>query len=207
MNRVGCSIFLTALFAGLGQIPLRAQSAIQIPPASVIEATLVKPVDAKKSKVGDEVTAKVTRDLAVGDKVVIPKNSKLVGHLTDVKAKSKDQPQSAVTISFEHAVLKEGGDIPITAVIQALAKPPDDRGGDMGDLMRGTSANQTVGGMASQVNAAGGTVGGSATVLTLKSQGVLGYSGIGLQDSTIYSASQNVHLDGGTEMILQVSGK
>ena len=205
MNRAFCSIFLITLLTAL--IPAQAQSPIQIPAGSVVQATLIKPLDAKKNKVGDEVTVKVTADLKAGDKVVVSKNSKIVGRLTDVKPKSKDQPQSVVTITFDRAVLKEGGEIPITAVIQALAKPPDDRSGDMSDLMRGTGANQTVGGMADNATNAGGKVGGSAATLTSQSQGVLGYTGIGLQDSTIYSPIQNVHLDSGTQMILQVSGK
>ena len=205
MNRAFCSISLITLLTAL--IPAQAQSPIQIPAGSVVQATLIKPLDAKKNKVGDEVTVKVTADLKAGDKVVVSKNSTIVGRLTDVKPKSKDQPQSVVTITFDRAVLKEGGEIPITAVIQALAKPPDDRSGDMSDLMRGTGANQTVGGMADNATNAGGKVGGSAATLTSQSQGVLGYTGMGLQDSTIYSPIQNVHLDSGTQMILQVSGK
>jgi hypothetical protein len=207
MTRGFCSVFLITVLMGLTHIPAQAQSVTQIPAGSIVEATLVKPLDAKKSRVGDEVTAKVTRDLKAGDKVVISKNSKIVGHLTDVKPKSKDQPQSAVTITFERAVLKEGGEVPITATIQALAKPPDERTGDMSDLMRGTGANQTLAGTANNVTGAGGTVGGPGGALTSQSQGVLGYTGIGLQDSTVYSPVQNVHLDGGTQMILHVSGK
>lgn len=207
MNRAFCSAFLIILLAALLQVPAQAQSAIQIPAASLVEATLIKPLDAKKSKVGEEVTAKVTRDLKLGDKVLIPKNSKIVGHLTDVKIKSKDEAQSQVTIAFDRAVLKEGGEIPVTVVIQALAKPPDDRSADMSDLMRGPGANQTVAGQAGNAIAAGGKVGNSAVVLTSQSQGILGYEGIGLQNSTIYSPVQNVHLESGTQMILQVSGK
>ncbi len=207
MNRAFCSALLAPFLAALVQVPAQAQSAIQIPAGSVVDVTLLKALDAKKSKVGDEVTAKVTRDLKDRDKVVISKNSKIVGHLTDVKAKSKDQAQSEMAITFERAVLKDGGEIPITVVIQALAKPADDRSGDMSDLMRGTGANQTVAGTANNVAGAGGQVGGPGAMLTSQSQGVLGYNGVGLQNSVVYSPVQNVHLDNGTEMILQVSGK
>jgi hypothetical protein len=206
MNRSYYSMFLAALFAMLLRSPAPAQST-PVPAESPVEVTLVKQLDAKKSKVGDEVTAKVMRDVKAGDKVVISKNSKLVGHLTDVKPKSKDQPQSVVTIAFERAVLKDGGELPITATIQALAKPLDDRSADLSDLMRGTGANQTVGGQAQNATDAGGRVGGAAGTLTLQSQGVINYPGIGLQGSTVYSPMQNVHLDSGTQMILQVSGK
>jgi predicted DNA-binding antitoxin AbrB/MazE fold protein len=184
-----------------------AQSTTSIPAGSLLEVSLTKALDAKKSKVGDEVVLKVLRDMKDGDKVVISKNSKISGHLTDVKAKSKDQPQSVITITLDRAQLKEGGEIPIVVTIQALAKPADDRSGDMSDLMRGTSSNQTVSGMADNATGAGGHVGSASTVLTLQSQGVLGYTGIGLQDSTVYSPMQNVHLDTGTQMVLRISGK
>jgi hypothetical protein len=200
-------MFLTVLMAGLTQIPARAQSTAQIPAGSVVEAALVKPVDAKKSKVGDEVTAKVTGDLKSGGVVVIAKGSKIVGHLTDVKAKSKDEPQSVVAITFERAVLKEGGEIPLAVTIQALAKPPDDRSSDISDLLRGTGANQTVAGQSDNATAVGGKIGGPAGTLTSQSEGVLGYTGMGLHDSTLYSSVQNVHLDSGTQLILQVSAK
>jgi len=97
--------------------------------------------------------------------------------------------------------------LPLNVTIQALAKPVDDRSGDMMDLMRGTGANQSVGQMSTNANGAGGQVGGANATLTLQTQGVLGYPGIGLQGSTVFSPQLNVHLDAGTQLILQVSGK
>lgn len=125
------------LMLSVSQIPLYAQSSTSIPAGSVVEATLIKTIDAKKSKVGDEVVAKVTRDLKSGDNVVIAKGSKIVGKLTDVKAKSKQEPQSVITIGFDRTVLKDGKEVPLNVTIQALAKPSDDRSADMMDLMRG----------------------------------------------------------------------
>ncbi len=200
-------LFAAVLIVGSAYIPIFAQSGTDIPAGSVLEATLIKTVDAKKSKVGDEVVAKVTRDLKSGDRLVIPKGSKIFGKLTDVKAKSKQEPQSVVTIGFDHAALKDGKDIPLNVTIQALAKPPDDRASDMMDLMRGTGANQSLDQVSTNATGSGGKVGGAAVVLTTQTQGVLGYTGLGLQGSTVYSPFQNVHLDGGTQLILQVSGK
>lgn len=204
MKKAVCSLFLTAV-AALTQIPVHAQSAVQIPAGSIVEATLLKALDAKKSKVGDEVTAKVTRDLKAGDQVLIARNSKIVGHLTDVKAKSKDQAQSLLVIGFDRAVLKDGGELPLNVTIQALGKPVDDRTLEVSDALRGTSPNTSAGTLGVQPDIGGH--GRSSSGLTPQSQGVVGYSGIGLQDSTVYSPNQNVHLDGGTQMILQVSGK
>jgi len=195
------------LVVGSAQVPAGAQSSTAIPAGSVVEATLIKTLDAKKSKVGDEVSAKVTRDLKSGDNVVIAKGSKIVGKLTDVKAKSKGEPQSVVTIGFDHAVLKDGKEMPLNVTIQALAKPADDRSADMMDLMRGTGANQSLDQVSTNATGAGGKVGGAATVLTTQTQGVLGYTGLGLQGLTVFSSVQNVHLDGGTQLILQISAK
>jgi hypothetical protein len=50
-------------------------------------------------------------------------------------------------MTFERAVLKEGGEIPLAVAIQPLAKPPEDRSSDISDLLRGTVANQTVAGL------------------------------------------------------------
>ena len=45
-------------------------------------ATLNKSVDARHAKVGDQVTAKTTGAVKSDGKVVIPKGSTLVGHVT-----------------------------------------------------------------------------------------------------------------------------
>jgi len=44
-----------------------------------IQAELVKPIDAKKSKIGDEVIAETTHDVKSGGEVVVPTGSTLVG--------------------------------------------------------------------------------------------------------------------------------
>jgi hypothetical protein len=88
-----------------------------------VQAVLNKSLDTKKARQGDEVTAKTTEDLQVSNAVNIPKNSKLVGDVTEVKAYEKGKSESMVAIVFEKAVLKGGQEIPIHATIQALAPP------------------------------------------------------------------------------------
>ena len=39
---------------------------------------------------------------------MIPRGSKIVGHVTEVKAREKGQAESAVGVVFDHAVLKDG---------------------------------------------------------------------------------------------------
>ena len=106
---------------------------------SEVDATLSKPVDAGRSKPGDEVDAVSAEDLKSGGKVVVPRGSKLIGHVTSAKPHGGGKPQSPgegsgtaagnaagsadseLGIVFDRAVLKDGREIPLHATIQAVA--------------------------------------------------------------------------------------
>jgi hypothetical protein len=115
-----------------------ASGATRIAPGSVIPVQLTKSVDAKKVKTGDEVDAKVTQDLkADNGEVIVPKDTKVIGHVTEAQARTKDQKESQVGIAFDHAVMKNGGDVPLPMSIQAIIAPSNlnndnnnNRGGD-----------------------------------------------------------------------------
>src|ERR1700724_1810853 len=70
----------------------------QLQAGSTLRAELAKPLDARKNKVGDEVIAKTTHDVKSEGRVVIPKGSKLVGHVTEAKAQSREQATSELGI-------------------------------------------------------------------------------------------------------------
>jgi hypothetical protein len=102
-----------------GQQPRR------IAPGSVIPVELTKTVDAKKVKTGDEVDAKVTQDLkAASGEVVVPKDTKVIGHVTEAQARTKDQKESQLGIAFDHAVTKDGNVESLPMSIQAVIAPP-----------------------------------------------------------------------------------
>jgi hypothetical protein len=87
-----------------------------------IRASLEKSVDARKNHAGDEVLARTMENVnSKQQKIVIPKGSKLVGYVTEVRAKAKDESQSVLGIRFDRAVLKDGHEIPLQVSIQALA--------------------------------------------------------------------------------------
>src|SRR4029077_2389381 len=101
----------------------QAQSSSQFPAGTIIPAELSKSVDAKKAKVGDKIEAKVPADLLSHGKIVIPKNAKIIGHVTEAKAHSKESPYSMVGITFDRISMKDGHDVPIQAAVQAIARP------------------------------------------------------------------------------------
>src|SRR5258708_256546 len=100
------------------------QQTLRIAPGSVIPVQLTKSVDAKKAKSGDEVQAKVTQDLKAGNgELIVPKDTKVIGHVTDAQARTKDQKESQVGIAFDHAVMKDGRDVSLPMSIQAIIDP------------------------------------------------------------------------------------
>jgi len=88
---------------------------------TAMNAELSQPVDAKKNKPGDPVTAKTTSATKSNGNVVIPKGTKLVGHVSEAKARAKGESESAVGIVFDKAVLKNGQEIPLNVALQAVA--------------------------------------------------------------------------------------
>src|SRR5712664_2926072 len=120
------------------------QSSASLSSGTAMNATLSQPVDAKKNKPGDQVTAKTTEATKSEGKVVIPKGSKLVGHVTECKQRSKEEKESALGIVFDKAILKNGEEIPLNVTIRALAAAQ-------------TAAASSVGG--DELSSGGGAVG------------------------------------------------
>ncbi len=96
----------------------------RVAPGSVLPVTLTKTVDAKKAKNGDEVVAKVTQDLKTNSgEVIVHKDTKVVGRVTEVQPHTKDQKQSEIGIAFDRAVMKNGGEEKLPMSIQAIIAP------------------------------------------------------------------------------------
>jgi hypothetical protein len=95
----------------------------RILPGTVIPAELSKSLDAKKAKPGDKVEAKTTMDMLSHGKIVIPRNSKIEGHVTSAKPHTKESPQSELGIAFDRIRMKDTGELPMQAAIQAIAPP------------------------------------------------------------------------------------
>ncbi len=203
----------------------------QIPAGVVIPAELSKSVDAKKAKPGDKVEAKTTMDLLSHGQVVIPRDTKVIGHVTAAKPHSKESPDSNVALAFDRISLKDGRDVPVKASVQAIGRSLNAQSASVGETAGAPSAGMpssgapdsrgTMGG-SSRPSGAGsypsnapsqmpsGTTGtGTPTGVALDphSQGVIGMKGLALNSSgeasVISSTSNNVHLDSGTQLVLR----
>lgn len=88
-----------------------------------VVAKLNKDLNAKKLKVGDKITAEVTQDVLLNGKIVVPRESKLVGHIAEVEPLTKTNSQSRISLVFDLGRLKRGGTLHIQGLIEALAPP------------------------------------------------------------------------------------
>ena len=224
-----------------------------------IDATLATSLDAKRSKPGDEVEARAEEDVKQDGKVVLKKGTRLVGHVTQAQERAKGQTQSQLGILFDHAVMKNGQEMPFNASIQALASAESASAASTGagDMMNSGSAmgagqgsartnGGLAGGVASTANATAGSAAGavmntassapmnaggsmntiarssgavggpnSAGRLASNSNGVFGMEGLTIdsaassatQGSMIVSATKNVHLDSGTQLLLRTTAQ
>ncbi len=160
-----------------------AQSAAgQLQSGSTVQAQLIKPVDARKNKAGDEVVAKTTQDVKSNGHVVLPKGSKIMGHVTEAKARAKGQSDSSLGLAFDHAVLKDGTTVPVAFAVQAIGNSSAAAEAAQADadnsmataantgMSTSTAARSTGGGL---VGGVGATAGGATNTATGVGRGTL----------------------------------
>jgi hypothetical protein len=243
MNRAILAIFLgTLLGAGRptpagtrAEFPGRdavqgSEESVALARGTALHVELDAPVDSKKVKTGDTVNAHVTEAVKTNGQTVIPKNTKLVGHVTQASARAKGDAGSALAVVFDKAVLKTGQEVPLRVVIQAMAAAPrftPDPGPEVASINNGGAAaegspmkpsrtspaevaSRTASGGEKPTNTGSGTGGDSAGQLTSNSHGVLGLDGLRLsteatsatQGSLITSSGKSVHLESGIRLLL-----
>jgi hypothetical protein len=135
---------------------------------TAFNAALSSPIDSKKCKPGDAVTARTTEAAKSEGKTVIPKGSRLVGHVTQASARAKGESESSLGIVFDKAILKNGEEVPLNVAIQAIAAAQSNvsaAGADL-DAFAGAGASGAGsgggggrGGLGGLTSGAGGAVG------------------------------------------------
>lgn len=212
-----------------------------------VVAELSHSVNVKKAKLGDIVKAAVTQDVLAHGKIVIRRGSKIVGHVTEIKLRTRDDQESRLGVIFDRALIKGGEEIDFSAAICALAVGVQmssvDRPDEMpppyiastnssnsmqplGSSRRGVGSNTNTNtntngttnqaGRISEIGAASTSGNNSSNstngVMGAGSRGVFGLPGLqlvakkGPEHATIITSnSQNVKLDTGTQILIQVN--
>jgi hypothetical protein len=195
---------------------------------------LTKSLDAKKVKAGDEVDARVTEDMKAGNgEVIVAKDTKVLGRVTEVQSRGKEQKESQIGITFDRAVMKNGSDVAVPMSVQAIISPTYLSGGDSNNGAAdsgGASSSGNAGGTApamgngrsgapqSSLPSSSGngmadpSSAGPRQPITGSTQGVLGFQNLQLsnasdtkQGSVVTSEKNNVKLESGTLLLLKVN--
>jgi hypothetical protein len=173
ISLIAAGAFLLCASAGFGQtqktVPNQSEQASLLAPGTALNAQLGHSLDSKKAKPGDVVTAQTTAPVKVDGKVVIPNDTKLVGHVTRASARAKGDPDSVLAVEFDRAVLKDGREMPLQVTLQAMAPDqgiPALSGDDLQPLgnIEGGAAGAGAAGNRGTVGGVGGsTVGGASS--------------------------------------------
>lgn len=178
--------------------------------ATTVSAELTKSLNSKDAKAGEEVVAKTTSKATLADGTKLPKGSKLIGHVTEAQAKSHGHDDAELAFAFDHAVLRDGREIPIHAAMRSLAAPAAmsaaadsdsmmDAGGGMaggggGGAVRGGGglAGGAVGAVRGTAGTAGGLAGNAASGVDAGAQGTLDGAGrMGANGTVLGNAGLN----------------
>jgi hypothetical protein len=180
------------------------QNSASLSSGTAVNAVLSQPVDAKKNKPGDPVTARTTQAAKSDGKVIIPKGSKLVGHVTEAKARAKGQSESTLGMVFDKAILKNGQEVPLNVSVQALAASQSatavSSGGE--DLSAGAGAasgttSRASGGALSGVRSTAGSTAGAVTNTAASAGNVANGTAGGALNSTANIAGSSKGAVGG----------
>lgn len=222
----------------------KSSSRVLLGSGTQIEGQLQGSVDAKSSRVGDQVVVKTTKAIKQNGETVVPKGSRLIGRITEVQQKTRPSGGSRLGMVFERL---EGKDLstPISASIVSITNAAangrvsdtaeadvfgssatststsrstgSSGGGMLGGVGRtvgevtnsaGGVLNTTTQRVGSVTNTAGQAVGSTAGTVGRTVNGIQisnsasGSAGVG---TTLSSPNQNVRLEKGVTMQLQLN--
>jgi hypothetical protein len=174
-------------------------AAVQKAMNAEIPVFLDKSIDSKKLKSGEEIDGKVATNVQLKDGTVISRGAKVVGHVTEAKARSNGDAESALGIVFDKIDLPGGKDLAITSVVQAVGPNPNAQINTGGGIDYGGMNEMTEKSAAPQSSF-------TAPVPRLNDQsvGVLGIKNLQLgTDGVLTSNQKTVKLDSGTQLMVQ----
>ena len=126
---------------------------------SVIGLQVESSVTSERARVEDEVTARVTRDVKVGDRVAIPSGAQAIGEVTLVERGGRLRERARLGVRFTSIVLADGTRIPLETdtIIREGSSPANESAAKIGG---GAIGGAIIGGILG--GAKGAIIGGSA---------------------------------------------
>lgn len=167
-----------------------------------VSGQLESKLDSKSARVGDPVVLKTRQKMKTADGTVIPKGTRLMGHVTSVQAHDAAHAQSELGLVFDRAELKNGQSIVIDSTIRSIEPPvnafADDSMAEDDSLAAPAGGSVVGGGRAGGGLIGGGGVGGGRLVGGAPLAGAMNTAGsataqtgaglTGAADGTMHSA-------------------
>jgi hypothetical protein len=214
--RLYAAVWVNVLFAAalsFGQaasMPAQASSAAAGHGAFPVKVT--KTLDSSKLKEDDSIEVETAGSFKLPDGTLVPKGSKLLGHVTAAKARSKGDSDSELTLAFDKLNILGGKQLALRGIVRAIFPPGEESAGPNMSTM-GTSAGGSAGGAALGAASQAGGVGitdthndtpKSQAVTDVKATGVQGMHDLQLENGVVTSKGKSVKLNGGVRMVVQV---
>ncbi len=225
LSIIPIAIFSLALQGQTGNVASGTSQATQPVAAASVSAELTKRIDTKNAKQGDEVDARVTSTAKLPDGTELPRGTKLIGKVRDVKAKSKEDKSAHLAFSIDHAVLKDGKQLPVMVAVVSVTGPAQSSvsemmapgggaapgggtntagSGSMGSSAPAPRAAPIVSDTGSQSTSGGVLKSAQDRVPVGNMPGVV-LSAAGGSSGTLDAAGENISLDSGTKLTLNVA--
>ena len=219
MNRIGI-VVLNAVFAasfcyGQGSSSAPAQAVPAAVGHGAFPVKVVKTLDSSKLKDGDNVEVETSGGFKLPDGTLVPKGSKLSGHVTAAKARSKGDSDSQLTVTFDKLNIANGKQLSIKGIVQAVFPAPDEQMDPSVTGAATTAAGGSAGGAGGGMTSVGvvtNTKNGSSldadsraqATPTPQSVGVHGMDNLQLDNGVLTSKGKNVKLGGGVRLIVHI---
>jgi hypothetical protein len=199
---------------------------------SPVNGELVSGLDSKTAKAGDSVVVQTRTSVKTADGTEIPKGSKVVGHVMAVQPSAAGE-NSQMALQFDHVELQGGQSLPVHSEIQSIA-PAGGAASTGSDTMASPStspSNPSASasgapraatpdpGSAPTTNSAPapGTIVARTGNIAIRSTSIPGVlvannapgqkdPRMGQSSGILLGAKQDIKLDGGTQMVIGVSG-
>jgi hypothetical protein len=228
LQTIGCVLSVLVLLITSTQF----EAAANQPAVTTVFAIVVKRLDTKTASLNQELTLRTINDVIVDGIIVIPSGSRVVGHVVEVAAKGKGSQQSILAIVIDKAMLQSERQIPLEAIIAAVAAPQD---GSLtsdptygmmhsnepkmvgtgpsgatrsGDLPPSSKVDSTATLSTARIN--GGMRNG--LLLNADSQGAIGFPGLSLSwrldkppAVSVFNSNKEIKLEAGTQVLLRMA--
>jgi hypothetical protein len=168
---------------------------------------VTKTLDSSKLKAGDAITVETLGSFKLPDGTLVPKGSKLAGHVTASKARSKGDSDSELTIAFDKLDVENGKQLSIKGAVQAVFPAQEEQAPNMAGKASGAAGGgytaATVGTVTNSKDGSNTEASGGERVMNTQSTGVQGIHDLQLENGMLTSKGKEVKLGSGVRMIVR----